>query len=562
MSKHDFMFPKKLENIPLEGLALGVFSITWLITITGSLINQAPPFLLIDDAYIYSKMAINLSNGNFLSFSSGEPNVNAASSFLFYLVSTLPFLLFKKLSFEQNLWLVYGFNFFLALCLFVASLKIFYSLPTIKQKIQENKINKWITLLFFLNPIFLLQYQNGLETGLTSFLLILQFSFFLKKKNKLFILISLISVINRPEQILVNIGYCIYFALRKEKRSLLLISGTLLIFSTLLLVNYIFTGSFLMTSSIRVGGLNSSIGVLVHNAIFIVQTLLFPGSSLLLDSFNSNKFIMPLLGSIVDIFSLNYYLSLSFVLLFTSSLYFIFKIRKMNYLIFWRSVQKTLGDLINFLKSVESVPFIIIASYLVVPIYKSGPGEMGRYVISIIPFICYVFIINCPAFLFYKKNLTVILALFSSLYLSSFSLILQDCFFYSKLMSKLIYPSAQWINKNTSKEDTILLDTAGVLSLATPGKVIDVYGLGTNRYKIRGDFEIVYSMIRDEKPNFYTTWKTKTKRAYLDSEHFNDALNQCQLTDKLISSINKRKDFVNSHVVTSINCEPLINKQD
>lgn len=90
---------------------------------------------------------------------------------------------------------------------------------------------------------------------------------------------------------------------------------------------------------------------------------------------------------------------------------------------------------------------------------------------------------------------------------------------------QVLYPVAKKIQDVTGSKDTIMLDSAGLISMFGEGKIIDVYGLGTQRYsEIHGDFNRVYKLIDEDRPDFIVAWKMDKPTYYLDSAHYELAL--------------------------------------
>jgi len=76
----------------------------------------------IDDPYITINQALRFANGEFFTYSSGEPHINANTSFLYYLLVTFAFSLLKILGVSINssnielntilIFLILGFIYF------------------------------------------------------------------------------------------------------------------------------------------------------------------------------------------------------------------------------------------------------------------------------------------------------------------------------------------------------------------------------------------------------------------------------------------------------------------
>ena len=447
----------------------------------------------IDDAYIYFQQAENLIKGHFFTYSIGSELTNSNTSIFFYFVSALISIISKLLAnyFSiESVFLVVIVSTFLNI-LFASGSAVY--LRKISGQITNSiKKDKAITLLVFTTPALIFSFINGLETGLTIFLILVQYYFFSLRKYKFFTIISLILSIHRPENIVLNFAY-IFLLLsqlrnsekKQKKRYLFVVVIFLSCFITPIL-NLYFTGDIRSAGAARTQ-LPNLLNLFNNLSSFIGVALTNPGSL----PMHIDNFLMILrygFTILILIFSI------------TKSLNF-FKKKNIKYF------------LKNMHKPKFSIPLVIL-SYISLPlIVGSGAGEWARYLTPALPlFYVFLFAYLCSERIL-KFVLFVNFLMFTTFVNSYLNL--------TSIYSSAIHPAARQIKKITTDNDITSIDSAGFLAHHINGKIIDVYGLGTTRYmQIHGDFDRVYESIKNENINYIITWLSKTPTYYLDSAHY------------------------------------------
>ena len=205
-------------------------------------------------------------------------------------------------------------------------------------------------------------------------------------------------------------------------------------------------------------------------------------------------------------------------------LYFLF-LTTVRVLFLYRSV-------LNFSRCLEEIHFgkMTIFLYLMSLIAVSsltgtGLGEFNRYFVFMYEIALILILISEPKVI----HLGVIkLLLVINLLMMPAAFV--DVGRSITLNNQVLYPVAKKVEEITNTKDTIMLDTAGLISIFGEGKIIDVYGLGTQRYsKIHGDLKQVYQLINKDRPDFIVAWKMDKPTYYLDSAHYELALLNAQI---------------------------------
>ena len=457
----------------------------------------------IDDAYIYYQQAKNLIRGEFFSFSYGGESTNSDTSVLYYLISTL--IMYLSQTFSTNLdeilqnivYISVVFNIFYA----------FFSVVLYQKLINLFDISKdqrmWLMLSVFTTAPVVFAYVSGLETGLTIVIILTQLVLLLNQKMALFTLVSVIASIHRPENIIVNLAYVaiiIPFLLNnidikvKAKVAVIIFISTM----SIPLLNYLLTGDYRSASAARtefVGFIN-----IFYNLFhFFSAGFSNPGG---VEPYFQNifKYFRYIIGFIV-----------------VTPLFFIF-------------IKKCKGHYVNFdsfqgcFKFIQLHPkklilFIVVSSYLLAPLFiGGGSGEWARYLSPTLP----IFYLILAKILNYQRN-----ALISVIFINILLIVLyiNSYLNMTSIYTSVLHPAAKQIEFLAKKDDIVAIDSAGFLSHYIKGEVVDVYGLGTNRYmKVHGDFKEVYKLLNADKFNYVITWLSKKPKYYLDSAHYFQAL--------------------------------------
>ena len=460
--------------------------------------------LPIDDAYIYFQQAYLFSKGNFLQFSNYDLHANACTSFIYYIIYTIFWLVtgLIDIDLKNQIQLVTVFNLILNLLLFyfylISLQKIFFS--------QFNKNYLSFSVLVSVVPVYYV-FFIGLETGLTTLLVLLQFLFIYKGKNNYFLITSIIASLNRPENLVLNFVLILVFLIINPKIKKVEILLLLLLFISLFTIpsmNYWAYSEIKTNSAARVGwGLGNIlrlpgniydfIGSIYQNPDFIPKkfNIFFDSLKLMLNF---------LLYYGVFKIMLNSYNKISF------------KINKDNFLYLISVIKKKYR--FEFLATV----FIIF--YSITPLTLSFTGEWARYIVPIFP----IFFMLCLK-LFNPNKLILKFLLLLNLIMFPFYLISHLNSTY--IIKKLHFDLASKVNLITKNSDVVATTAAGYLSLFTNGKIIDVYGLGTARYSAldRNNLKSVYELVNTEGFTYLLTFNYGDKtRTYMDLGHFKKAL--------------------------------------
>lgn len=452
----------------------------------------------IDDAYIYAKQAINFAHGQFLTYSISEPPTNSNTSLLFYLCASLFSFLFRNASFEL---------FLNSYTIFVLVLNIFLAFFSVKcvcnicKTIYGKYYQHILAIILCCYPV-LFQYISGLEGALTTFIILAQALSYLKKDKPMFLIFTALASINRPENIILNGYYALHGAIKAKRINAELVFVVVLAI-TVPLVNLVFTGSLSTASVARVGGISIHLKTIPN----IFARLIF----------------LPLLqAEYAPLASSKQLYVIAAWSFFAISLGVSLKARYMSVANWFRKLFRRPSN--NSFKlawpklgqEVKQAALLAgaAASYVLIPATLSGTGEWARYIAPAFPMV--VIALNAIPERTLRSLAPALIAagiVATPAYWQSFC----NC---QIVMQQLILPVAQKINESTTPSDTVLIDQAGLLSLAAKGRVVDIYGLGTQRYTDRPGFPTLYEKIRKEHATYAAAWFSDTKRYYLDSAHY------------------------------------------
>jgi len=439
----------------------------------------------IDDVYIYYQQAKNLINGDFFSYSLGKEATNSNTSLLYYFISTLIMYLSKAFSTNldqilQNIvYISVVFNIFYA----IFSVVLYQKLINLFDIGKDQRM--WLMLSVFTTAPVVFAYVSGLETGLTIVIILAQLVLLLNQKMVLFTLVSVVASIHRPENIIVNLAYVavvIPFLLNNIDTKVKAKAAVIIFISTMSipLLNYLLTGDYRSASSARtefVGFIN-----IFYNLFhFFSAGFSNPGGS---EPYVQNifKYFRYIIGFIVVI-----------------PLFFIF-------------IKKCKGCYINFDSfqgcfkfiqphSKKLILFIVVSSYLLIPLFVSGSsGEWARYLSPTLP----IFYLILAKILNYQRNALIPVIFINILLIVPY---INSYLNMTSIYTSVLHPAAKQIEFLAKKDDVVAIDSAGFLSHHIKGEVVDVYGLGTNRYmKVHGDFKEVYKLLNADKFNYVITW--------------------------------------------------------
>lgn len=372
-------------------------------------------------------------------------------------------------------------------------------------------------IYFSISTIFTIPYIffYGLETGLTIVLISLQLLFLLEKKNKLFLLVTIISSLNRPENMLLNfvLSFYLYFFEKNFRRSHIIL--ILISISLVPLVNYINFSDIKTSSSSRVNNDQNFFNFFnpMNFYYFLISFFGLIPSDLIQEKFR-NYFI---------------FLKISYLTLFLT---IFLKILKK---IFSECNKNSINKIFFSIDRSLIILILMIIFYSAVPFVFQVRGEYGRYFLPIIP-LFFIFLFKITKI---NKFILKIMILLNFLVLpiigvSHYSSVLH--------MKSLYHDNSKMLYENTNEKSITALEVAGYPSLFLRGKIIDVYGLGTKRYAdIHNEYNLIYKMIAKENITNFLAFNTD-KRYYFDLGHF-----QSSLSDKKFDLIysNQQKDIIN-----------------
>jgi len=460
-------------------------------------------FFSIDDSYIYTKQAMNLLNGEFFTFSSGDVHTNSNSSVIYYLITAchlfIAKMFFNDLSDVLEALVVISFIFNMVLYIVFVG-----QLHKLILKFSFSQVNHNLILLTTVTTLpVMFSFTTGLETGFTMTLLLVQLNYFLDKKITNFTIVSVLLSVSRPENIILNFAYILLLVYKNLKKyDFKIYISVIIIFMSLFIVpllNYYFTGEYKTASAARVH-FNGVLKVMfaIANALSVQYTHPNWLPTEYKYVFNTIKFLFS--GVVL-----------------ASLVYFIMKKYKKYNLV-------NINSLIVNEKNNENRIFIlliVILAYSFLPLLTSiSFADYGRYLSPVIPFYVLLLIL---AVNFNKKIVKLLIGL---------NLLMISFYFVShvnatSILGKTLKPIAIKLSNISDENSTIALDTAGYMSLFIKGNVVDVYGLGTTRYmKVHGDFDEVYKLLEKESIDYVVGWETDTPTYYLDSAHYRKAFGE------------------------------------
>ena len=475
-----------------------------------SLFKNNQIILPIDDAYIYFQQSYLLSKGSFLQFSNYDFHANACTSFIYYIIYTIFWLITNLIDIDlkNQIQLVTVFNLFLNLLLFyfylISLQKIFFS--------QFNKNYLSFSVIVSVVPVYYV-FFIGLETGLTTLLVLLQFLFIYKGKNNFFLITSIIASLNRPENLVLNFVLISVFLILNPKIKKVEILLLLLLFISLFVVpsiNYWAYSEIKTNSAARVGWGLGNILRLPGNIYDFIGSI-YQNPDFLSKKFNNFfEAIKLILNSL-------FYYGL-FSILFKSYNKISLKVTRDNFINLLTVIKKKYRF--------EFLSLVFVISYAITPLTLSFTGEWSRYVVPVIP----LFLILC--FKVFNPN-KLILGTLLLLNLALFPLYLISHLNSTHIIKKLHFDLASKVRTITKKTDIVATTAAGYLSLFVNGKIVDVYGLGTARYSVldKNNIKSVYELVKTEGFTYLLTFNYGDEaNNYMDLGHFKKALPNSSFT--------------------------------
>jgi hypothetical protein len=476
-------------------------------------------FFTLDDAYIVLKSSENfIEYGELFSYNVMDENTNAITSFLFYLISIIivaPILMVGAPLVESYTFVVFTFNFF---CL-LNTARDFYQ---IMLNTFTRTTSRFILVFFAtLYPILVI-WTNGLETSLGLFLVVRIARKLLEGEYRGLHLNVILLILTRPDLGLSVLIVLFTLTFTKSLSNLKYLIEGVSVFLIPIIITKIVTGEFLTSSISRVpiGG-NEDI---YYKLISAVKNLLrapvyFANFSVPHDGFNALSNFIP---SSIKFFSMG--LFLYFLSLTAGRVLFLYR---------------TASDFPRYLENIhfgKMIIFLYLMSLITVSsLTGTGLGEFNRYFVFIYVIALILILISEPKLIHLgaiKSLLLVNLLMMPAAFVEVGSSI--------TLNNQVLYPVAKKVQKIANERDIVMLDSAGLISILGKGKIIDVYGLGTQRYsKIHGDFKQVYRLINKDRPDFIVAWKMDKPTYYLDSAHYELAL----VNAKLIPVFSRRDSY-------------------
>jgi hypothetical protein len=461
-------------------------------------------FFTLDDAYIVLKTAENfIQHGHLFSYNVLDGNTNAITSFLFYLISiavvALVWLINTPLL-ESYTFIVFTLNFLLLL----NTLRDFYQI--LLNHFTRNTSRLLLVFVSTLYPILTI-WTNGLETSLGLFLVVRIVKKLLLSEYRGLQFIVVLLILTRPDLGLSALIVLFILTVTKFLPNLRFFLGGLTVFLFPMIVSKIATGNFLTSSISRVpiGGnedlyykLISSIKNLLRAPIYFAN---FPVPH------NGFDILAAYVPTFIKFISIGIFL---YFLFFASKRIFSIHAANSSFLLYKEKIDA--GKL--------TIALYLFALLLVSSITGTGLGEFNRYFVFMYVIALILILVLKPKLLnlrAIKLLATINLIMIPSVYAEVGSSIAFN--------NQVLYPVAKKIQDVTGSKDTIMLDSAGLISIFGEGKIIDVYGLGTQRYsEIHGDFNRVYELIDEDRPDFIVAWKMDKPTYYLDSAHYELAL--------------------------------------
>jgi hypothetical protein len=461
-------------------------------------------FFTLDDAYIILRTSENfLQHGELFSYNVMDGNTNAITSFLFYMIS----IIVVALIWVINTPLVESYTFI------ILTLNFYFLLNTLRDfyQILSNyfvRNTSRLILIFFttLYPILVI-WTNGLETSLGLFLVVRIAKKLLINDYKQMQLLVALLILTRPDLGLSAVIVLLILTLTKLLSSFRFFLEAITVFLFPMIISKIVTGEFLTSSISRVpiGGSED----VYYKLISAIKNLLrapiyFANFTVPHDGFNILSGFVPTLIKFISVVVFLYFLFLAasqFILLYSAKSNFLLGTDKLN--------------------TTKLTFFLFLTALLLVSsIIGTGLGEFNRYFVFIYTIALILILISEPKFIHVG---TIKLLITINLFMTPFVFVeVGSSITFNK---QVLYPVAKKVQEITNSKDTLMLDTAGLISVFGRGKIIDVYGLGTQRYsKIHGDFKQVYALIEKDRPNFIVAWKMDKPTYYLDSAHYELAL--------------------------------------
>ena len=461
-------------------------------------------FFTLDDAYIVLKTANNfIQHGELFSYNVMDGNTNAITSFLFYLISIIVVALIwviKTPLVESYTFVIFTLNFYFLL----NTLRDFRQI--ISKYLTHKASNLVVAFFATLYPILII-WTNGLETSIGLFLIVRIIKKLLINEHRRLELLIALLILTRPDLGLSAVIVLLILTLTKFLRSPRFLLGGISVFLAPMIFSKIITGDFLTSSISRVpiGG-NEDIYFKLISAVknFLRVPIYFANFTVPHGGFDILSGFVPTFVKFVSIGIFLYFLllaSMQVLSLYRASSNFTINFQAFN-----------LGKLIIFL--------YLLSLLAVSSITGTGLGEFNRYFVFMYVIALILILASKPKFFYVgllKLLLIINLIMIPSVFVEVGSSIAFN--------NQVLYPVAKKMQEITQSNDTTMLDSAGLISNFAKGKVVDVYGLGTQRYsKVHGDFKQVYQLIYKDKPDFIVAWKLDKPTYYLDSAHYKLAL--------------------------------------
>ena len=470
---------------------------------------------ILDDSYIGFKSAKNLAlDGRLYSYSNLDTPTNVWTSSLLYFISTCVLFFLQAI----NLANVSAYTFcILNINLLAVIFSVFNAniimrhMSNIAQEKygtpQSKSYSKLLMIFMFSSGSSAIIWLNGLETSITLAVLLMAIRSLVEKKATWLRTSIYLLVLTRPE---IGIATLITVLVLK-KRAILqknqLVIKSVIIFVLPMILSKIITESFFPSSIVRVPVGNNDL-IFSKVILFVKQLVHLPEYFIL--------YFIPAEGIkyLSDSFTLTL---ISFVAL-TWCIIVFNKVRRIHVLN--TSVTKIISNFRRILADDASAFVFIFLLILTFSLSAAGAGlgEQGRYFIY--QFFLIVFLLI--RFSFFTSKLLLMLSILNFCLLP---FLIIEVMAINHFTNNVLKPLTKMVGEIGQVSDTLAIDSAGLLSTSFKGNVIDVYGLGTSRYaKVHGDFNKVYEILNIDKPKYVIAWETSKPTYYLDSAHYQNAL--------------------------------------
>ena len=411
----------------------------------------------LSDGLIYAQYVKNMLLGNFYQYNIGEYTTGTTSFLWPYVI-----FIFGKILFISPDKVHIVFHIVSFLLIIFSSILSFKTLDILTENKTLSFVGSLTSLLYYK---LIWTSMSGLEINFAIFILYLSIYFLISNREKIFIVVSSLFFIIRPEMILLNIPFFVYFLTKKSyKNTCIYLSLIVLWILISFIVYYSISDKFFPSTFYSKSTVISFLSIIKNSIIFIPEYL-FSYSE------NNNSFIL-----------------FTFIIV--------------GYLL-----------LIN-----KNTPKHIIYTYIGILLfifYKTilspGLGQMNRYMIFIEPLILFLFFYSIKDAVNkkYIYILSLAITVFSFIYFSSLKnpAIVNSMNQGSKKMS-------EYIINNINENEPIAIENAG-MKYFLKNKTVDIVGLTSkdlnvqeNKYR-QNDMSFIFNYLSNNNIKyiqFFPEW--------------------------------------------------------